>query len=85
MDPEPDAKYQVHYIPATWDKVTAKTFNLSLYLRPRHIMRAQSLEQAIRGSDLYAKHSVVKGPKFRGFVNITLSERLDLIADIWFL
>ena len=58
----------MHYIPATWDKVTARTFNRSPYLRPRHIMRAQSLGQAIRGSDLYVKTSVVKGPMFRGFV-----------------
>lgn len=70
---EPEANFQAYYIPATWDKATAKTFNLSPYLRPRRIMRAQGLEQAIRGSDLYVKSSVVKGPMFRGFVAVTLS------------
>ena len=48
-------------------------------------MRAQNLEQAIRGSDLYVKHSVVKGPKFLGFVNVVFSNHLDIIVDIWFL
>ena len=72
----------MHYIPATWDKVTARTFNLSPYFRPRHVMRAQSLEQAIRGSDLYVKRGVVKGPKFMGFVNVMFSDRLGLIVDL---
>ncbi|KAF9650534.1 P-loop containing nucleoside triphosphate hydrolase protein [Thelephora ganbajun] len=68
-DPEePEAKFQAYYIPATRDKATAKMFKLSPYLRPRHIMRAQNLEQAIRGSDLYAKNTVVKGPRFHGLM-----------------
>lgn len=54
------------------DQATAKAFNRSPYLRPRHIMRAQNLEEAIRGSDLYAKKSVVEGPVLRGFVVLAL-------------
>ena len=41
-------------------------------------MRAQSLEQAIRGSDLYAKGNVVKGPMLQGFVVVVLSSPLIL-------
>jgi len=60
---EPEAKFRAHYIPATRDRATAKAFNLSPSLQPHHIMRAQSLEQAaIGGSDLYAKHNVIKWP-----------------------
>ena len=41
-------------------------------------MRAQSLEQAFRGSDLYAKRNVVKGPMLQGFVVVVLSSPLIL-------
>jgi len=65
---EPEAKFQVHYIPATWDKATARAINRSQYLRPRPVTPTRSFEQAIRGPDLYAGKSMVKGPMFRGFV-----------------
>ena len=80
-NPEPEVKFQAHYVPATWDKATAKTFNLSPYLRPRHIMRAPNLEQAIRGCDLYAKSSVVKGPMFHGFVILVFLGSLNLTVE----
>lgn len=66
-DPE-EAKFQVYCTPATWDQATARMFKRSPYLRPRNIMRAASLEQAIRGSDLYVKKNVVKGQKFTGLL-----------------
>ena len=60
-------------------------FNLSPYLRRRHIMRAQSLEQAIKGCDLYVKRSVVKGPMIRGFVTVMLLSPVIIATDGWFL
>ena len=45
-------------------------FKRSPYLRPRRIMRAQDLDQVIRGSDLYAQKNVVKGLMFLGFVDV---------------
>ena len=45
-------------------------FKRSPYLRPRRIMRARSLEQAIRASDMYANKNVVKGSMIRGFVDL---------------
>ena len=82
MNSEPEAKFQVHHVPATWDKVTARMFRRSPYLRPRQIMRAQSLDQAIRGSDLYAKKKVVKGQMFKGFAIDVLGSS-DPHADSW--
>ena len=83
MNSESEAKFQVYYIPATWDQATARMFKRSPYLRPRNIMRAASLEQAIRGSDLYVKKNVVKGQKFTGFVVVILNPLSTPAKDLF--
>ena len=48
-------------MPAMLDRLTAKSFKVSPYMRSRAILTAESLSDAIRGCDTYVQAKVTRG------------------------
>ncbi len=56
------------YTPAALPFQTAFTLKISPYQRGRKILTAATLDEAVRGCDVYAKVKVVPGPMALGYV-----------------
>jgi len=64
IEPVPDDKerhFHAHYTPSIHPK-TATALNISRFRTNRKILDADSLADAVRGCDTYAREKVVKGP-----------------------
>jgi ATP-dependent helicase IRC3 len=57
--------YVAHYV-AAMDRSTAKGMKVSPFMRPRHVLDANSLETALKGCDVYARTKVIRGPQALG-------------------
>ncbi|KAI0639485.1 P-loop containing nucleoside triphosphate hydrolase protein [Trametes polyzona] len=60
-DPSGEVQYQAHYTPPTLPRGTAFMLGISPYRRSELILSAQTLADAIRGCDTYARKRVLAG------------------------
>lgn len=68
--------FEAHYTPPSFDISSSSPFG-----RNRRILTAQTLEDAVKGADTYAKNTVAGGGTFSlGFVNF-ISHQLFLTRD----
>ncbi|OCH96088.1 P-loop containing nucleoside triphosphate hydrolase protein [Obba rivulosa] len=65
---EGETVFEAHYTPPTLPMGTAHVLKISPYQKSRQILTANSLVEAVRGCDTYAKTKVVKGPLVVGLL-----------------
>ncbi|KAK7059006.1 putative ATP-dependent helicase IRC3 [Paramarasmius palmivorus] len=68
IDNEEGDHYKATFTPAALDKATAIGLKVSPFLRNRHVLKAHTLTEAIKGCDTYAKLKVVRGPMSLGLL-----------------
>uniref|UniRef100_A0A0W0F5M0 P-loop containing nucleoside triphosphate hydrolase protein n=1 Tax=Moniliophthora roreri TaxID=221103 RepID=A0A0W0F5M0_MONRR len=68
VDEEGGPYFKATFTPAAMDRATAAGLKVSPYLRTRNVLTAQSLEDAVKGCDTYAKSKVVRGPMALGLL-----------------
>ncbi|EPQ60619.1 P-loop containing nucleoside triphosphate hydrolase protein [Gloeophyllum trabeum ATCC 11539] len=60
--------WKAHYNSILLDRQTAASMRLPPYARSREILKAHTLEEAVRGCDTYAQKKVLRGPQAVGLL-----------------
>ncbi len=60
--PDPESNYKAVFTPASLPSQTAFMLKISPFQRSREILQARSLDDAVKGSDTYARTKILPGP-----------------------